>query len=135
MVFRKNIPLIMQKKKKRSTLDQNIFACGIFIDLQKVFDNVNHDILLHKLDDYGIRGLPNKWFHSFVSGRSQYTWIKDKSSNKLPITHGVLQGSVLGLLLFIFYINDLNKAIIHSYVHHFADDTNLLYCHKSLKKK
>ena len=128
-----NHALIDITEKIRSALDQNIFACGVFIDLQKAFDTVNHDILLHKLDHYGIRGLPNKWFQSFLSGRSQYTSIKDKSSNKLPTTHGVPQGSVLGPLLFILYINDLNKAIIHSYVHHFADDTNLLYCNKSLK--
>ena len=122
-------------EKIRSALDQNTFACGVFIDLQKAFDTVNHDILLHKLDHYGIRGLPKTWLQSFLSGRSQYTSIIDKSSNKLPNTHGVPQGSVLGPLLFILYINDLNKAIINSYVHHFADDTNLLYCNKSLKKK
>ena len=86
-------------KKKR--VDQNMFACGIFNDLQKAFDTVNHDILLHKLDHYGIRDLPNKWFQSFLSGRCHYTSIKDKSSNKLPITHGVPQRSVLGPLLFI----------------------------------
>ena len=126
--------LLTLLKKIRSALDQNIFACSIFIDLQKAFDTVNHTILLHKLDHYGIRGLPNKCFQSFLSGRSQCTSIKDKSSNKLPTTHGVPQGSVLRPLLFILYINDLNKAIIHSYVHHFADDTNLLYCNKSLKK-
>ena len=69
-------------------------------------------------------------FKAFLLGRSQYTSIKDKSSNKSPTTHGVPQGSVLGPLLFTFYINDLNKGIIHSYAHHFADDTNLLYCNK-----
>ena len=66
-----NHALIDITAKIRSALDQNLFACGIFIDLQKAFGTVNHDILLHKLDHYGIRGLPNKWFQSFLSGRSQ----------------------------------------------------------------
>ena len=102
--------LIDIPEKIKSVLDQNMFACGIFIDLQKAFDTVNYNILLHKLDHYGIMGLPNKLFQSFLSGRSQYTSIKDKSSNKLPITHGVPQGSVLEPLLFILYISHLNKA-------------------------
>ena len=67
-------------------------------------------------------------------GRHQFTHIKDRSSSKLPITHRVPQGSVLGPLLFLLYINDLHKAIQHSSVHHFADDTNLLYTNNSLKK-
>ena len=66
-----------------------MLACGTFINLQKAFNTVNHDILLYKLDCYGIRGLSNKWFQSFLSERSQYRSIKDKDSNKLPITHDV----------------------------------------------
>ena len=122
VVFRKNIPLIKHLltllKKIRPALDQNIFACSIFINLQKAFDTVNYDILLHKLVHYGIRGLPNKWFQSFLSRRSQYTNIKNKSSNKFPITHGVPKGPVFGPFLFILYIKHLNKAIIQSYVYH-----------------
>ena len=74
------------------------------------------------------------WLESFLIGRHQFTHIKDRSSSKLPITRGVPQGSVLGPLLFLLYINDLHKAIQHSSVHHFADDTNLLYTNNSLKK-
>ena len=74
------------------------------------------------------------WLESFLIGRYQFTHIKEKSSCKLLITHGVLQGFVLGPLLFLLYINDLHKAIQHSSVHHFSDDTNLLCTSKSLKK-
>ena len=118
--------LIDISEKIRSALYQNMFVCDIFIILKKAIDTVNHDILLHKLDHYGISSLPNTWLQGFLLGRSQYRSIKDKISNKLPMRRGVPQGSVLGPLPFIFSINNRNKAIIHGYVHHFADDTNLL---------
>ena len=78
--------------------------------------------------------IPKIWLESFLIGTHQFTHIKDKGSSKLPITHMVSQGSVLGPLPFILYINDHHKAIQHSSVHHFADDTNLLYTSKSLNK-
>ena len=108
-----------------------MFAYSIFIDLQKTFDTLNHNILVHKLDHQGTRDLPNKQFQSFLSGRTQYTSTKNKSSSKLSITHGFSQGSMLVPFL---YINDLNKAIMHSAVHQSANDTNLLCSNKSLKK-
>ena len=126
--------LIDITEKIRSALDKGIFACGIYINLQKAFDTVNHSILMDKLEYYGIRGLPKIWLENFLIWRHQFTHIKDRSSSKLPITHRVPQGSVLGALLFFLYINDLHKAIQHSSVHHFADDTNLLYNNNSLKK-
>ena len=126
--------LIDITEKIRSALDKGIFASGIYIDTQKAFDTVDHNILMEKLEYCGIWGVPKMWLESLLTGRHQFTHIKDRSSSKLPITHGVPQGSVLGPLLFLLYINDLHKAIKHSSVHHFADDTNLLYTNNSLKK-
>ena len=117
----------------REALDQGNFACGIFIDLQKAFDTVDHNILLKKLEYYGVGGLANNWFRSYLTNRQQFVSINGFNSKKLPMKYGVPQGSVLGPQLFLIYINDLNKAIIHSITHHFADDTNLLVVGKSLR--
>ena len=117
----------------RNALDNSNFACGIFVDFQKAFDTVDHDILLQKLEHYGIRGLANNWFKSYLSNRQQYVSINGFHSNPLPMKYGVPQGSVLGPLLFLIYINDLRNSIRHCIVHHFADDTNLLYSSKNLK--
>ena len=78
--------------------------------------------------------MENKWFRSFLTNRNQFTTIKSSSSELGQITHGIPQGSVLGPLLFLLYINDLHRSILHSNVYHFADDTNILYTDKSPKK-
>ena len=128
-----NHALISLTEMVRNALDNSNFACGIFVDFQKAFDTVDHNILLQKLEHYGIRGLANNWFKSYLSNRKQYVSINGFHSNTLPMDYGVPQGSVLGPLLFLLYINDLHNAIRHSVVHHFADDTNLLYVNKNLK--
>ena len=129
-----NHALIQITESIRSAIDNDNYACGVFIDLQKAFDTVNHDILLGKLRHYGIRGSANNWFKSYLVNRTQYVSISGNHSKNSNMSHGVPQGSVLGPLLFLLYINDLNVAIQHSTTHHFADDTNLLLINKSLKQ-
>ena len=113
-------------ERVRNHLDDGGFACGVFVDLQKAFDTVDHDILLSKLDHYGIRGVTNTWFKSYLSNRSQYVVVSGAKSKMKTIQHGVPQGSVLGPLLFLLYINDLHHCIRTSETYHFADDTHLL---------
>ena len=117
----------------KQSLDQGLFSCGIFVDLQKAFDTVDHDILLGKLEHYGIRGITNKWFETYLKDRQQFVSINGYSSECVSMPIGVPQGSALGPLLFLLYINDLNLAIKHCKVHHFPDDTNLLYTDNSIK--
>ena len=128
-----NHALITTTEHIRSALDKNNFTCKVFLDFQKVFDTVNHGILLSKLSYYGVRGIAHDLFKSYLTNRKQHTIINGVSSSALSITHGVPQGSVLGPLLFLIYINDLNHVVKHSTVHRFCDDTNLLYSSSSLK--
>ena len=126
--------LINITEKIKSALDQNKVSCGIFIDLQKAFDTVNHEILLHKLNYYGFRGLVNDWFRSYLHEKKQKICINGYESELKTLCHGVPQGSVLGPLLFLLYINDLHKCINHCSTFHFADDTNLLSICENYKK-
>ena len=124
--------LITVTEQSKTSLDKNSFTCGVFLDFQKAFDTVNHKILLSKLTYYGIRGTPHELFHSYLNNRKQYTHISDINRSVLTLTHDILQGSVLGPL-FLIFSDDLNNVIKHSSMHHFADDTNLLYSNSSLK--
>ena len=116
----------------RNSLDKGNFSCAVFVDFQKAFDTVNHSILLSKLNHYGIRGSMNKWFESYLCNRKHCVTINGFTSDLLEMKHGVPQGSVLGPLLFLLYINDLHRSIKFSKTYHFADDTNLLITDKNI---
>ena len=117
----------------QTDLDNGDFAAGVFIDLKKAFDTVDHDILLKKLEYYGVRGLLKDWFQSYLKNRKQFVSVNNSTSNTKEITTGVPQGSVLGPLLFLlYYINDLHKSVKHSKTYHFADNTNIMQSNKSL---
>ena len=117
----------------QNNMDLKLFTCGIFLDLKKAFDTFNHSILLKKLNHYGIRGIINDWFSSHLLGRSQVTEIDSNLLTINKISCGVPQGSVLGPLLFLIYINDFHNSSEKFPFYLFSDDTNLLYADKNLK--
>ena len=136
LAFVKIIPLtfvlLQINEKIKETIDNKKYGYGIFIDLSKAFDTVNHEILLKKLEHYGIRGVALDWFNSYLSNRKQYVYLNGESSQLENITCGVPQGSVLGHLLFLIYINDLPNIseVLQFYL--FADDTNIYYEDESI---
>ena len=103
------------------------YVIGLYLDLSKAFDTLNKDILIDKLFRYGIRGIPNNWIKSYLTDRSQMTIIIDILSGKSPINIGVPQGSILGPIFFLLYINDLPNFDPEIFTLMFADDSSLFF--------
>jgi len=105
---------------------------AIYLDLSKAFDTVDLNILMEKLEYYGIRGNELKWFESYLFGRTQHVEIEGRLSNPLKTVCGVPQGSTLGPLLFLLYINDLPHCSDLLNFRLFADDTKIFSSHEDL---
>jgi len=106
---------------------------SIFCDLSKAFDVINPDILLNKLNFYEIRGIVNKRFSSYLSNRIQYVQIDDRESDVQHIVCGVPQGSILGPLLYLIYVNDIS-TFTNAYILSFADDTSMYINHNDINR-
>ena len=117
-------PVLHFTEKVYNALNQkpSLQTLAIFIDLKKAFDTVDHDILLKKMDHYGIRGISNKWFENYLKDREQFVSVHGIDSDTQKIVCGVPQGSILGPLLFLLFINDLPNAT-EFFTLLFADDT------------
>jgi retron-type reverse transcriptase len=136
--FRKNrstqLALTSYLDKLTEALDKNEYAISLFIDLSKAFDTIDHSLLLKKLYSYGIRGLAYDYIKSYLSNRLQYVETHGMSSSLLSITCGVPQGSILGPILFLLYINDISACTKLLKLFLFADDTTILYSSKDINE-
>lgn len=116
----------------RDELEKGHFVIGVYLDLSKAFDTVSHEILFSKLQHYGIRGHVLDWFKSYLANRRQLTFCNNTYSKEEAVTTGVPQGSVLGPLLFLIYMNDIHRSVSDTSLRLFADDTNLFLSNTNL---
>ena len=132
--FRKKCTTIHAVLKSVNTIAESIdklsHTIGVFLDFSKAFDSVNHDILLYKLSRYGIRGQSLDWFKNYLDNRKQFVVVNGYESCIKPVKCGVPQGSLLGPLLFLLFVNDFPKSSSLLTFTLFADDSSLFYSHR-----
>ena len=106
-------------------IDHKKLNLTIFLDLKRAFDTVDHRIIVEKLMSYSIRGIPGNWFKFYLHNRQQFSSLNGKNSKKVEVTCGIPQGSCLGPLRFILYLNDFARWLIYSKANIYADDNNI----------
>ena len=116
-----------------SSLDSKQSTIAVYLYFSKAFDTVNHNILMSKLLHNGVRGVMQHWFESYLANRKQYVSIKNCNSSMSNITLGVPQGSVLGPVLFLLYINDMYRSSNQMRFVHFADDKTVFASDSDMK--
>ena len=117
-----------------TAIDKKQYAVGLFVDLRKAFDKINHSLLLQKLERYGIRGVTLNWIRSYLNNRFQYVKFNNTVSHFRKVTCGVPQGSVLGPKLFILYLNDIGTVLNKLKFIAFVDNTNLFSSGPDIKE-
>ena len=126
------LALIPATELLNSFLENRLVSLAIYIDLSKAFDALDHDILLHKLYVYGVRGHALQWFSSYLRNRKQLVSVNNSNSEFVTMHTGVPQGSIVGPLLFLVYVNDLTRSSKLASFILYADDTNLFFSEKEL---
>ena len=125
--------LILLADRISKALENGDSVIGLFLDFSKAFNTINYHILFAKLYHYGIRVCLLDWFKSYLTDRKQYVYYNGYSSSTQTVTCGVPQGSILGPLLFLIYVNDLATVSEHIFSILFADDTNMFMCGKNVQ--
>ena len=118
----------------KDALDRKEHPCCVFLDFAKAFDTIDHQVLISKLDYYGIRGNVLDWMRSYLENRQQCVQVGNCQSKFETVEYGVPQGSILGPVLFLLYINDISKSSDILDFHLFADDTSLFHSHTNLSE-
>ena len=115
-------------------MDKQMHTGMILVDLQKAFDTLDHGVLLEKMKYFGFRASVIKWFESYLSNRKFLVCIDNVFSEAGTLKYGVPQGSILGPLLFLLYVNDLPQSLSDAGSYLYADDTCIFYQHEDVKK-
>ena len=126
------IALFYLPEKVSTFLDNKLSALGIFVDLRKAFDTIDHDILLRKVEYMGVRGIALKWVASCINNRKQYVSLLTENCLYADVVCGVPQGSILGPLLFMLYVNDICNISSYFWFTMFADDTTIVSAHHNI---